>query len=193
MSLIEKSSNLKGISMQQERPKCYVMVGLPGSGKSTYAAQVSLTVLSTDFIVERLSAAQGKTYAEGFQNNIKKATSIFNREVDECVKAGRSFVWDQTNLTRKKRIGIVDRLSRTHDVECIHVVATPATLEANRAARDKQISESVLRKMENSYEQPSHSEGFLRITTVHSELLPDGVYQLAVSESERSSLDSLVS
>ena len=53
-------------------PKCYQMIGVPGSGKSTWIRNqiwaLGLTVISTDAFVEAYAATQGKTYNQVFQD-----------------------------------------------------------------------------------------------------------------------------
>lgn len=178
--------------MQSKRPSCHVMVGLPYSGKSTYAEQIGDTVLSTDAIIERLCAGKGMSYGEGFEKYIDEATKFFNQQVDTCIQGGISFVWDQTNLSKKKRAGIISRLRRTHDVICVQVIPSPETFAANQAKRtDKVIAKSILKRMEATYDQPDLSEGFLRLVKVHTHILPDGFYESAIIESERLSVDAL--
>jgi len=52
--------------------KCYQLIGVPGSGKTTWLQNqiwaLGLTVVSTDVFVEEYAAAQGRTYNQVFED-----------------------------------------------------------------------------------------------------------------------------
>jgi len=152
---------------QMRKPHCYFLVGLPGSGKSTWAEQRFLMpIVSSDKWVERLAEQLGKTYNEAFDSVIKEATQLFNKEIDALVEARRDFVWDQTNLTVKARAG---KLSRLKNYE---VIATVFEIEANelerrRAGRpEKTIPAHILKSMADTYQVPTTDEGFMKVNFI---------------------------
>ena len=83
------------------KPVAILTVGLPGSGKSTYAANTddSYTVLSRDELTTR-----------SFKSELKKQTD------DKC-----NIVIDQMNLSLEKRISLIsDLLIRGYQVKCVY-------------------------------------------------------------------------
>ncbi|MFA7408284.1 MAG: ATP-binding protein [Anaerolineaceae bacterium] len=89
----------------------YLMIGLPGAGKSTLVSRIlrvnpTLTVLSTDNFIEEVAEREGKTYSEVFKDAIGDATRNLEETKRKALEEGADVIWDQTNLTRKKRNSI---------------------------------------------------------------------------------------
>lgn len=155
-----------------------IFVGLPGSGKSTaikslvdqYGEQVH--VYSTDNLIEQWAADNGMTYNEGFEKYIKSATTAANNELSEAIRHKRTILWDQTNMSVKKRQSIIGRFPRTWTKNCMCWVPPRDDAEQAELARrllsraGKTIPDSVMNSMRKSYEQPTAAEGFSRIDLV---------------------------
>ena len=154
-----------------------VMVGLPGSGKSTWrdkflaSTDDEFVIISSDDEIERLCAEDGITYSEGFEKYVGKATGIVKQKFKESVNNGRNIIWDQTNLTPKKRKGILKKLPDDYLTEA---VAFELTLEELQSRLDKRESETgkrippeVVKSMANSYIPPTKGEGFDKVTIVN--------------------------
>jgi predicted kinase len=165
--------------------KAIVYVGLPGTGKSTVAAnQISTSknwhVYSTDAIIEEIGNKQGKTYNEVFKDAISDAQKQANELLANALATDKNIVWDQTNMSAKKRKSIVNRLAgRVTTIEC-NVMMPPTTPEdiaewetrlANRPG--KAIPESIVKSMQGSYECPSLDEGFsvINFYNIHGRLV----------------------
>lgn len=61
------------------KPICYVMVGLPATGKSTLIEGMykpDTWIYSTDMYIESMAEDNGITYNEAFESNIKAATRV---------------------------------------------------------------------------------------------------------------------
>ena len=149
------------------KPTCIMLIGLPGCGKSTLAAKMNLSIISSDYFVEQLAAEKGMTYTEGFDLVIKEATKMMNELLDKTIEEEYSFVWDQTNLSVKSRKGKIDQLKAAgYDVVAHVFNISPEALSARRKSRpEKVIAESIERRMAASFEQPTIEEGFSEIVS----------------------------
>ena len=153
-------------------PTLYMLIGVPGSGKSTWLAGQSLDwtntrVISTDNVIERKAQEQGKTYSEVFQKEIKGATHQMNRELKQAIKDGANIVWDQTNLTKKGRAGKLAEIPENYRKVAVFF-ATPDDDELKRrlASRPgKTIPANVVLAMKSQLERPGKDEGFDEVTT----------------------------
>lgn len=152
-------------------PKLYLLVGVPGSGKSTWIANqiwaLGLTVVSTDVFVEDHARSQGKTYAEVFESYMPTAVSRMVDQVEFAREHGHTIIWDQTSTTVQSR---ARKFRMLPDYQHIAVVfPTPESEELTRrlAARpDKTIPPEVIERMIADWQEPTLEEGFDEIWRV---------------------------
>ncbi len=148
--------------------KCYQLIGVPGSGKSTWIKNqdwaVGIPVVSTDNFVEAYAKEQGKTYSEVFDEYMPIAVKLMANQVEICKANGLDIIWDQTStsaISRKRKFNMLP------DYEHIAVVfPTPEKEELDRrlASRPgKNIPDSVMRSMIKNFEMPTEDEGFKEI------------------------------
>jgi len=165
------------------KPTCYVMVGLPGTGKSTYVSEQLMPTLSddafiysTDRLIEEAAENRGQTYNEAFRDMIGPATQQMEHWLDiYSTWDNVDVVWDQTNTGRKKREKIVRRMKdRGYRMEAICFLhPDPGEIEDMKewrrrlASREgKTIPEHVLENMTENFTVPSIPEGFDRVITM---------------------------
>ena len=149
-------------------PKCYQLVGVPGSGKSTWATSQEwfpvCEYISTDKFVEAFAHETGKTYSEVFTEIMPTAVRLMAEEVVAARDAGKDIIWDQTSTTVASRI---KKFKMLPDYEHIAVVfETPNRIELKQrlASRPgKEIPEVVIEGMLASFEMPTEEEGFKEI------------------------------
>ena len=149
-------------------PKCYQLIGVPGSGKSTWVdSQIwSLTCVcvSTDKWVEVYAKEVGKTYSEVFTDFMPTAVDLMAKEVVAAREAGRDIIWDQTSTTLASR---ARKFNMLPDYEHIAVVfKTPEldVLKERLASRPgKEIPWDVVQYMITNWEEPTIEEGFTQI------------------------------
>lgn len=149
-------------------PKCYQMIGVPGSGKSTWIRNqiwaLGLTVISTDAFVEDYARAQGRTYNEVFGDYMPRAVELMAAQVVFAREHGHSVIWDQTSTTRASR---QKKFRMLPDYEHTAVVfGTPEPEELARRLADrpgKTIPDSVMLSMLQNWEDPTLEEGFQEI------------------------------
>lgn len=152
-------------------PKCYQLIGVPGSGKSTWVDKQSWAFpcakISTDKWVEIYAKEVGLTYSKVFVDFMPNAIGLMAEEVVTAREMNRDIVWDQTNTTVARR---AKKFRMLPDYEHIAVVfKTPEHKELMRRLMSrpgKEIPDHVVASMIASWEEPSLEEGFTEIWAV---------------------------
>lgn len=150
-----------------KQPVAYILVGVPGSGKSTWIANQPFdwnrtVVASTDNYVERQASDQGKTYNDVFHDVMPDAVKHMAMTVVDAVRQKFDIVWDQTSTTvatRRKKLRMLPPAYKTIAV----VFATPEEKEHARRLNSrpgKVIPGEVLNSMISKFEMPTREEGF---------------------------------
>jgi predicted kinase len=148
--------------------KCYQLIGVPGSGKSTWVEAQDWALLcariSTDKWVEIYAKEVGRTYSEVFTDFMPTAVELMAKEVVAAREIGRDIIWDQTSTTVKSR---ARKFNMLPDYEHIAVVfKTPEHKELMRRLMGrpgKEIPDHVIASMIASWEDPTEEEGFKEI------------------------------
>ena len=148
--------------------KCYQLVGVPASGKSTWIDSqdwaLACARVSTDKWVEIYAKEVGKTYSEVFADFMPTAVDLMAKEVVAAREIGRDIIWDQTSTTLASR---TRKFNMLPDYEHIAVVfKTPDKKELDRrlASRPgKEIPDHVIRSMIENFDMPTVDEGFTEI------------------------------
>lgn len=149
-------------------PKCYQLIGVPGSGKSTWVNSQTWAVtcahISTDKWVDIYAKEVGKTYSQVFTDFMPTAVELMAKEVVNARDMGRDIIWDQTSTTVKSRL---KKFNMLPDYEHIAVVfKTPEHTELMRrlfSRPGKEIPDHVIASMIASFEMPTEEEGFKEI------------------------------
>jgi len=140
----------------------YLTVGLPGSGKSTYAkkfiVEKDIQYLSSD----ELRAVYGKDETD------QSVTSIvfdhIKRKVDEFLKDGKNVLVDATSVNRKERSDYINTAKKygSKVVALVFKMDRQGLIDRNKKRGEqggREVPTFVIDKMLNKYEDPSHSEG----------------------------------
>ena len=159
--------------MSMNKPVAYIMVGLPGSGKSTYVetelAGFKHDLVSSDAYIEAKAKEEGKTYGEVFQKYVKDATKNLKNTLDKAIAAKHNIICDQTHMSRKARKEKIDKLQGYE----IIAVTFEIPLDELKRRRDKRVNETgktvpqhIMDSMATSYQPPEYSEGFDEIIVI---------------------------
>lgn len=148
--------------------KCYQLIGVPGSGKSTWIENqiwaIPCAKVSTDKWVEIYAKEVGRTYSEVFVNFMPTAVDLMAKEVVAAREMKRNIIWDQTSTTVASR---AKKFRMLPNYEHIAVVfKTPEHKELMRRLMSrpgKEIPEHVIASMIASWEEPTLEEGFSEI------------------------------
>jgi predicted kinase len=149
-------------------PKCYQLIGVPGSGKTTWFRNQEWTencyYISTDKHVEAYAEAHGKTYSEVFADYMPTAVENMVEEVERARAAGCDIIWDQTSTTIASRL---KKFRMLPDYEHVAVVfKTPDIDELKTRLKSrpgKVIPKRVIETMIEFWEEPTEEEGFKEI------------------------------
>lgn len=148
------------------KPNFIVLVGLPASGKSTYADKLK----NEDYIVHSSDAIREELFdnANHQADNDKVFKLLFSR-CREDLELGNNVVLDATNMARKKRVYLLSEITRKLDViKKAIVIATPYNECIDRdKARDRTVGYNVIEKMYKSFQVPCKQEGFEEIDIVY--------------------------
>jgi len=157
--------------MVMNEPTIYMLVGVPGSGKSTWLSKQDKTnavVLSTDDYIERVALASGSTYSDVFKNSIEDASQNLENELAVAIKGKKDIYWDQTNLTARARSKKLDKIpSEYRKVAVFFKTPDDAELKRRLSSRPgKIIPANILMAMRSQLEIPTVDEGFDRVIVV---------------------------
>lgn len=143
-------------------PVFIMMIGLPGSGKSTIAKDYNIPVFSSDKYRERLL---------GDVNDQSANDKIFKelyKDIKDCLQRGSSCVFDATNISRKSRTRVMQMIKGITAFKMAHVVCPPwATVIKQNAERDRVVPFEVLERMIRQFEFPQLFEGFDNIVVTN--------------------------
>ena len=152
---------------------CYLMVGLPGSGKSTLCQNLlnenpELEIVSTDEFIEQYAKEKNMTYGKAMRELGDKPQALMNNKIQKLLKDKKSFIWDQTNVfisARKKKIKMLSQNKYT-----VIAIVTELSFEELNRRLDKRVSEGgkrinikIINDMVEGYTRPLYNEGFSEI------------------------------
>ena len=146
-------------------PTVYVLVGVPGAGKSTWIKKqdwaLGLTIVSTDSFVEAYALEQGKTYTEVFEDYMPTAVRLMVDQVEFCKANHQDIIWDQTSTTVATRKKKFNMLPDYYAIAVVFRTPEPEELERRLAARpNKSIPWNVMQGMVSGFRMPTLEEGF---------------------------------
>lgn len=136
----------------------YMCVGLPGSGK-TYICE------NLYYHAIHISSDKIREEVFGDVNDQSHNSEVFNimlKRTIENLKVGNSCIYDATNLSAKRRMGVLKAISFIPDVVKICLLVVPplnSVLERNKI-RERHVPEDVIDRMLRHFEMPHKSEGW---------------------------------
>lgn len=149
-------------------PKLYVLVGVPGSGKSTWIANqdwaTNCKCVSTDTIIERYAKFHNKTYSEVFGLYMPRAVELMTKQVIKAREQSKDIIWDQTSTTVESRKRKFRMLPGYYAIAIVFKTPERNELERRLNSRPgKVIPNDVVENMIKNFEMPTEAEGFKEI------------------------------
>jgi predicted kinase len=140
-----------------------VLVGLPGSGKSTYLSQIGARGLSSDMIRGLLADD------ETDQTIHDRVFQTLRYLLRQRLAIGRSVTYiDATNLRPEERRPYLEIGQQFGcDVEAVFFDAPLAVCRERNAGRARVVPEDALEKMASRLIPPTIAEGFVKVTVLN--------------------------
>lgn len=138
----------------------YLMMGIPGSGKSTLSEKMikenpSLKHLSRDVIRKEI----GITTGVGNKEEEAKVSSIFDARLKKYAMEGvEGIIIDNTNLSKFAREKIHNTLDGEFNVRYEYIYVEAPSLSVNFERRPEEVWKSVISRMQNTFDWPTRNE-----------------------------------
>jgi len=160
--------------MRKNEVKFVMLVGLPGSGKSSLADEYSklgYNVHASDAIREEITGDINR------QDINQTVFNILHKRVKEDLINGKDCVYDATNINYKKRKAFISELSNIKCYKVAVVIATPyeVCLRQNEH-RDRKVPEEVIERMYKSFDIPYFYEGWDEIEIHYNDCTYKNLY-----------------
>lgn len=149
-----------------------IMIGIPGSGKSNYAKKCLINdnteYLSSDDIRIELYGFEDQTHNNVVFETMKKRTL-------NALRNGKDVIYDATNLSKKRRNGIISEARKLSAQINAYLCCTPINiiLERNITRVERQLPWDKLVQMIQSIEPPMYYEGFDNIYLIDGGMYND--------------------
>ena len=140
------------------KPILYYLVGLPASGKSTWAKNKennNTILISSDNMRKELY---------GDVNNQEHNGELFqeiNKRVKDLLKQGKNVIYDATNINSKRRISFLKELKKIDCYkQCIYFNTNFKTCINRDMKRKRKVGAEIIEKMYKNLNMPMYHEGW---------------------------------
>lgn len=144
-----------------------MLVGIPASGKSTYAEKLrndGYHVHSSDKIREELLGDENE------QKDNQKVFEVLHKRIKKDLQDGISCVYDATNMTMRRRIAFLKEIKQYSCKKKCVVFAIPVEeCKQRNANRERKVPDAVFDKMLRQFQCPYYYEGWNEIEVIGSE------------------------
>jgi predicted kinase len=138
--------------------KVYIMIGIAGSGKSTY---INRNKKSKDIVISS-DSIRGELFGdESDQSNNKMVFEIFENRLIECLKENKTCWLDSTALTRilrEKQVKIIKEYNKNAKIVYVYIDKGLATALKQNKMRERRVPEEVIEAMNERLERVSLEE-----------------------------------
>lgn len=138
-----------------------MLVGLPASGKSTYAKKLQeIYGLDKTVIIESDSYREKFYGSPEIQCDNNKLFEIIHLDILGELGDGKNVIFDATNISRKHRVALVQKLGTDVVKECIIIATSYGRCLENNEKRSRVVPKVVIDRMWKSFQIPTYTEGF---------------------------------
>lgn len=145
-----------------DKQRFIMLVGIPASGKSTVAEDLKrdrddIIYLSSDKLREELLNDVNN------QDNNSLVFVEMAKRTREALKDGKHVIYDATNISRKKRRGLLQQLPKNIEKIVIYMATPYKTIVERNQNRDRVVPQEVIDRMYKNMQIPIYSEGWDKI------------------------------
>lgn len=138
--------------------KLTVLIGVAGSGKSTFAKELEkrgATVVSSD-------AIRGELWGdENDQQNPAKVFEECHRRIINLLKNDPWVVFDATNLSARRRESFLNQIKHIDCYkECTVIITPPNVIKERMKERIRKVPDEVIEKQIRDFQCPHYYEGW---------------------------------
>lgn len=148
-------------------PTLIMLVGIVGSGKSTYAKS-----LKDDYTIHSSDALREEMFGDVNENSKESNAKLFeelHRRIKRDLQNGNNVVYDATNINRRRRINFLSEIKNIPCYKVCHLVMSPYYLCVRRnRCRERFVPEEVIKRMYMNFQPPHKSEGWDEIDIILS-------------------------
>lgn len=153
----------------------YMMVGLPGSGKTTFAHNIEkgALVISSDSIRKELWGSEEK------QGDNKIIFEELEKRIIGNLMADKSVVYDATNIKAKRRKAFLDKLHKVPNVNAVCMLMSVPYEDClkRNSERGRVVPEEIIKRMYMNFEIPQIREGWNEINIIQPKLKDYDIFQ----------------
>lgn len=162
----------------ENKPKAYILSGLPCAGKSTLSEKLikemngDCIYLSTDHIMKELFSKEFSNYNMYYsKDNVKKSNEVLFKRLKVAIMERKNIIIDNTNLEpliRNRKANIIpDKYYEKHSISVL--IGETLLEERNNARKEegKYISKEILFRMAKNFELPT-CENFAKVKLILS-------------------------
>lgn len=168
------------------RPIFIMMVGVPGSGKSTRAKELAVEFEAEIFSSDEIRA---ELYGDASdQTDHAKVFRLLESRLLDCLKRGKSAIYDATNISSKHRAHFVRTVRSVSDAYCrCEIVATePAICHGRNLERDRVVPAEVIDRMIKNFQVVTPAEDWDVV-----EIYRSGIFSIDKYASEVWTMDQM--
>ncbi|MFT9497609.1 AAA family ATPase [Anaerosolibacter sp.] len=140
----------------------YILIGLPGSGKTTYANKCfhskDILIVSSDQIRQQITGSS--SFNKG---DTAPTLQIAQKIIQEALESGLNVVWDATNIYKKWRKDFI-KIAKKNNAKVVAIVFnTPVSIcvkRNNERTVEKQVPNEIIVEMSKASLSIDKREGF---------------------------------
>lgn len=145
-----------------------MLIGIPGSGKSTYGAKFLKSHPQTVYVSS--DAMRLKLFGdEEYQKGNREVFAAMEAAASQALREGKDVLWDSTNTRsrdRKRTIEMAHSVPNTVVNAVVFRTLLSVSLIRN-AKRKRVVPDDVIRRMYFAMEMPEYGEGYQEIKYVY--------------------------
>ena len=146
------------------KPNLYMLIGIPGSGKSTFAKLIQ-PVLNYKI----LSSDEYRKNMFGSEDDQEHNSQIFTKlheDMNDLLSKGENVCYDATNIKRSDRKACLKSISYPCEKIAIFIRCSVDEAKKRNSNRDRIVPDEVIDKMYSNLIEPSIDEGFDEIINI---------------------------